>query len=304
MSLSVVCRILVVLLLPCLAQAQNYVDLANVYYGNTPQNAFKDSDTKTRVQETGFSLTYPQKLKNGNAIIFGVDGESISGSFTAAGGINNVGSITAKLGFNQNIGAKWSGTYVFLPKVASDFYGPLGSRDFQYGGLVVFKYIKRSDFKYKVGLYANSELFGPFFVPVLGVYYKSPNKKFEMDLSLPISGDINYRFTEKFFVGTRFLGLIKTYNLHQPYYNNKGQYLSKASNDLYAYLGYEFLKGLIVRGQVGYTFGRRYRIYDNNDTVSWGLSAAKFGDNRQQLNTDFKDGLLFRLDLIYRFYTN
>lgn len=295
--------IIILILSSTLLQAQDYVDLAQAFYSNTPLSQFEDSENKTNVQDFGLSLTYPQKLKNGNAIILGADAETMSAKFTASGDMARVGSVMAKIGYNQALGTKWSGTYIFLPKVASDFYGPADSKDFQYGALVIFKYIKRSDFKYKLGLYYNSELFGPFFVPVLGVYYKSPNKKFETDLALPINGDANYRITPKVLVGVRFVALVRSYNIHKTYYSAQGEYLTKASNDLFAYVGYEFKGGLILRGQAGYTFGRRFRLYESDDKVDWGLSAAKFGDERIQLNTDFNDGLIFRVDLTYRFYT-
>jgi hypothetical protein len=55
---------------------------------------------------------------------------------------------------------------------------------------------------------------------------------------------------------------------------------------------------------VGYSIGRNYRIYDIQDRATWGLSAFKFGDNREQLNSDFSDGLIFRTRFIYRFHLN
>ncbi len=292
-----------ILLFPALAMAQDYVDLASAYYTNTAMNQIEKSDQSTRVQEYGVSFTYPKKFKNGNALIAGVDAEAMNVSMTPAGEFSTVGSVMLKVGLNQQLGEKWSGTYVFLPKVASDFYGPLNSKDFQYGGLAIFKYAKRSDFKYKLGLYYNSELFGPFFVPVFGVYYKSPNKKLEVDLSLPINGDVNYRLNDKWFVGWRYYAIVKTYNLHRQYYQVDGQYLAKSNNETYLYLGCEVKKGLLIRGQVGYSVGRNFRLYASDDKADWGLSAFKFGDDRTQLNTDFANGVLFRLDMIFRIYT-
>ena len=299
---SILSVFIILLLTATSVHAQDYIDLVHLYYSNTPQNSFKNSESQTRVQELGFSLTYPMKLKNGNSLLMGVDGEGLYSSFTDSSSSGSVGSFTAKVGYVKTLGSKWTGMCILLPKIASDFHGTINRKDFQVGTFIMFKYAKRDDFKYKLGLYANAELFGTFFVPLFGLYYMSPNKKFETDLTLPLAGDANYRLAKKMVVGARFVALVKTYNLNNYYYHQSGEYLAKTTNDLYTYLGYEFKKGIIVRGQVGYSFGRHYRIYDSEDTVDWGLSAFKFGDHRKQLNSDFQDGLLFRIDLTYRFY--
>lgn len=283
-------------------QAQDYVDLAKFHYANTPVNQFDSTTNGTRVQEFGLDLTLPLVLKNGNAVITGLYAESISTKVSPQNSnLSSVYTTNVKLGMNFKYGDKWEGTYVLLPKLSSDFKA-IGSQDFQLGAFALFKYKKHDYFKYKFGMYYNGELFGPFFVPILGLYYLSDNKKFEVNLALPISADANYAFNEKIRAGMNFFAFVRTYHLNEPYQGNPNNYLAKTTNEIYGYLQYHIKKSILLQAKVGYSIGRNYRVYDTQDKITWGLSAFKFGDDRKQLNADFSDGMIFRVKLIYRYH--
>jgi hypothetical protein len=282
--------------------AQDYVDLAKMHYANTPVNQFDTTTNGTRVQELGLDLTLPFVLKNGNAIITGLYAESISTKVSPhLSNLSSVYTTNLKLGMNFKYGEKWEGTYVLLPKLSSDFKA-IGKQDFQFGAFALFKYKKHDNFKYKFGMYYNGELFGPFFVPILGLYYRSPNKKFETNLALPISADANYAFNDWFRAGMNFFAFVRTYHLNEPYQGNPDNYLAKTTNEIYGYLQFHIKKSILLQTKVGYSIGRNYRVYDTKDKITWGLSAFKFGDDRKQLNADFSDGLIFRVKLIYRYH--
>jgi hypothetical protein len=205
------------------------------------------------------------------------------------------------LGINIKYSEKLSATYLLLPKLSSDFKS-IGSKDFQIGAVAIFKYKKTENLNFQGGLYYNSELFGPFFVPILGVYYLSPNKKFEANIKIPISADINYTFVPRVRAGGSFSAFVRTFHLNEPYQGNPDNYLTKATNEVYGYLQFDLPKGIILQTKVGYSIARNYRIYDIEDRVTWGFSAFKFGDDRKQLNTDFSDGMILKAKLIYRFH--
>ncbi len=285
--------------------AQNYLDLVQVFYSNTPLNQFDSSLNKTRVQDFSFNATLPIKVNNQTSIITGLDVEWMYAGLTPTGGSGSVAGIIAKLGVNHKLNDKWTTSFILLPRLASDFKKPgggLSREDFQLGGLWMFKYAASANLKYKLAMYYNAELFGPFCSPIVGLYYKSPNQKFETDISLPFFVDANYRIKPAVFTGIKFQAFVRTFNLHDPYYHDNGEYLAKTSNEIYTYLGYEPIKGLLLKANIGYSVGRNYRLYDIQDKVAWGLSAFRFGDDRKQLNADFADGLLFRVDCVYRFY--
>lgn len=284
--------------------AQDYVDLARFKFANTPVNQFDSSLASTRVQDIDLDITLPIVLKSGNAIVTGLNFQNIRTKTNPVNpDLTSVYGILLKLGMNITHNEKWSGTYMLLPKLSSDLK-KVGADDFQLGAYVLMKYAKSSNFKYQVGMYYNSELFGPFLVPLLGLYYMSPSKKLEINATLPVWLDVNYRFNDWFRTGFSFSAFVRTYNINDVQFSENGEYLVKASNEPMLYLQFEPLNSIIIQTKIGYSIGRRYRIYDEKDKVTFGLSAFRFGDDREQLNSDFADGLIMEVRLLYRFHLN
>ena len=284
--------------------AQNYVDLAKVWYANTPLNQFDSTDAKTRVQEFGMDVNLPIVLKENYTFLTGFTFGSSSARISSENDdISSVYTVLLKIGMNINHTEKWTGTYLFMPKLSSDLK-EIGRDDFQFGGLVLIDYKKREKFKYRFGLYYNSELFGPYFVPLFGLYYKSNNDKFEINATLPVWLDLNYRFAPWFRLGTNFSGLTRTFNINEPQFSENGEYLVKQSNEIFLYGQFEIHKSFIIQTKIGYSIGRRYSIYDVKDQVGFGLLLFRVDDDRDQLNSEFADGMIFRIRLIYRFFVS
>jgi hypothetical protein len=276
--------------------SQNYVDLLKVNLNTTPNNTFDSSSVKTKVNEVMVDFTIPIKLNEKTSLITGLIYENIQTKLFEEGNVKSFGSSTLKLGINNKFNEKLSGTLVLLPKIASDFKS-IGNKDFQVGAIGILKIKKHDNLNYKIGLYYNSELFGPFFVPMFGFYYLSPNKKFEANVMLPLQGDVNYKIIPFMSIGCNYNGLNRSYHLN--YYN--GSYVSKFSNELYAYLKFDVTKKIIFQTKVGQSLGRKYKVYDENDKVDLGLPLLFIGDHRKQINTNFSNGLIFQFSFFYRF---
>jgi hypothetical protein len=276
--------------------SQNYVDLLKVNLNTTPYNTFDSSSVKTKVNEVMVDFTIPIKLNEKTSLITGLIYENIQTKLFEEGNVKSFGSSTLKLGINNKFNEKLSGTLVLLPKIASDFKS-IGNKDFQVGAIGILKIKKHDNLNYKIGFYYNSELFGPFFVPMFGFYYLSPNKKFEASVMLPLQGDVNYKIIPFMSIGCNYNGLNRSYHLND--YN--GSYVSKFSNELYAYLKFDVTKKIIFQTKVGHSLGRKYKVYDENDKVDLGLPLLFIGDHRKQLNTNFSNGLIFQFSFFYRF---
>jgi hypothetical protein len=276
--------------------AQNYVDLARFYYATTPQNNFDSVPGSTKIEEFGADITIPIKLNDGNAILTGFNIDQVKTKLHPSDNCRTVSTLNLKLGYNKKHGEKWSGTYMLLPKIASDFKN-ITNKDFQFGALVLMKYNKKENLKYNVGAYYNSELFGPFIVPLLGLYYKSKNDRVEVNLTLPIWADVNYKLNNFIKVGANFAAFVRSYHLSED-----AAYVVKKSNDLFGYLQFNLTKSLLLQTKTGYTIGRSYKVYNDNDKADFGFSAFRFGDERTVLNPTFKDGLIFKIRLIYRYH--
>ena len=275
---------------------QDYVDLARFHYSTTPQNEFDSIGGNTTIEDFGLDVTLPIQLNESNVFLTGFNIDQITTKLHPNSNPTTISTVNLKLGYNKKHSDKWSGTYMLLPKLSSDFKN-ITSKDYQFGALVLMKYNKKANLKYNFGVYYNGELFGPFIVPLLGLYYKSENGKFEANLTLPIWADVNYKLNKIVKVGANFSAFVRSYHLSE---NNA--YVVKKSNDVFAYLQFNLTKSILLQTKAGYTIGRSYKVYNDNDAADLAVSAFRFGDDRTVLNPTFKDGLVFKMRLIYRFH--
>lgn len=282
--------------------AQNYLDLAKISYSNTNYNQFLNSSEKTRIEEFNMVLNFPIELNKKNTLLTGVIANKIKLKLDS--NLMNdfeVYRLGVKLGLNQIYSEKWSATYFLLSLIASDL-DKISTQDFQMGLLTLFNYTKRENLRYKFGIYGHTELYGPLIVPLLGLYYTSPNQKWEIDFVLPILVDVNYKLLKKANVGLSFDGLGSTYNLSQSFSIFDNVYVVKNSNELYSYLRFQFGKSIYVKAMAGYSFFRSYKVFEENEKVNVSIASINFGDDRTSLNNEFKDGAIFKLELIYRIH--
>jgi len=281
---------------------QSYLDLVKFQYKSTPINGYEGAPGGSRVNEFTFDATVPVELNEKFALITGFIGESLGSQVEPNdSNITQVYGTTLKFGLNVKYNDRFSMQYVLLPKISSDFI-ELSSDDFQLGAVVLAKYKKSDFFTWKYGLYYNQELFGPFFVPLLGFYMHRPDSRWEFNLTLPLLAEVNYNLTNNLQTGARFNAFVRTYNLNKAVFTENGEYLQKTSQELQAFLRFFPVKGLIIEGGIGFTVGRRFDIYNDRDKMKWGLSAFNFGDDRPEPeNPQLKNGMIFSLRAIYRY---
>ena len=284
------------------AFGQKYVDIAKFWYGNSSLNKFDNSTASTRLQEVGVDVTMPFVVNSSDAVLSGLFYERITTRLFEDDPETTVSVIGVRAGMSKKHSDKLSGTYLLIPKIASDFEH-IGTQDFQVGAIALLKYTRSDKKNYKVGLYYNSELFGPFVVPLFGIYYLSENEKFETNLTLPFLADMNYKLHERLNIGLNFNGQVRSYHLTEVSSTSLPGYLVKATNELYSYLKFNLTESLSIQTRLGYSVGRNYRVYDENDKITFGTMLIKVGDDRTQLNTDFSDGFIYQATVLYRFIT-
>lgn len=288
---------LLVFILPLFVNAQNYVDIFKVGYAETFNNNFENSESNTNVASFEASLTFPIVLNEKNALITGADISTNHLQLFPESGYTTLYSTNIKLGLASTLSKKWSTTVVFLPKIASD-YGNITNDDLYFGGFAVLKLKKKENLIYRFGAYGSTEAFGFFTTPIIGWYYLSPNSKFEMDMSLPISADINYTFG-KTTVGADYYGIGRSFNLTEE--DSPNAYVDLSSLDFATYFQYNmFEKSVLLRGKFGYS-SNNFEVYPTGQKIDLGLSAFSFGDERTQLNPKIRGGFFLKFEAIYRF---
>lgn len=280
-----------------IAMSQNYIDLVKFDYAISSPSSYDTSTAVVNLKEMNSDFTLPIVIDNNLTLLTGVNYEMTKGSFNPFRDKESVTGLTLKLGVNIKHNDKWSGTFMLLPKISSDFK-KIGQEDFQVGGVALMKYTKSDHLNYKLGIYANTELFSPFLVPIIGFYYLSPSDKFEAKILLPLSVDLNYSLTKKAKIGLNFKGQVRTYNLNAPLFSESDEYLARSTNDVYTYFQYGLKNGIHFQIAAGRSMARSYRIY--NEKVDFAMPLVYFGSKRSQLNTDFSDSWLLKVTAIYR----
>lgn len=293
-------RILSFLLLffPLLSTAQHYVDLFKVNYGETFKNDFKDYEGNTKISTLEASFTLPFPLSETQAIVTGIDYTKYQLRLFPNLNSDNLHNSVLKIGLASAWNEKWSSNIILLPKLAGN-YKYLSNRDFFMGLYAVFKYKKQENFAYRIGLYASQEAYGVFATPILGWYYLSPDEKFEMNMNLPIDGDINYNWG-KITTGIHYVGISRSFN-----HTTSKQFHHYIDVNTIQFAGYLqkplFDNQLLLRGKFGYATNQ-FELYQGDEKVDLKLSAFTFGDKRHQLNPDIKAGFFFRVEAVYRFH--
>lgn len=282
--------------------AQEYIDLATFSYNTALNRSFEDVPADRAIQEWNLNLDFPIVLNSKHAFITGISAGSIRvGLNPSSMPATNLYAISLRLGINTTYSEKWAGTYLIIPKVASDFTSGF-SRGKQIGIIGLLTNTKTNKLKYTYGLYANSEEFGLLVVPIFGVYYKSGNDLFEANVLLPIRVDLNYELSATTSVGLRFDGLGTSYDIQSPGFPGfTNKYVTRASNELYLYGQLKLTPSLLLRAKIGHAFFRNYKVYESDDTIDLSLVGIFFGDNRTILNRDIGDGFHFKTELVYRF---
>ena len=277
--------------------AQDYVDIFKLSLNNATLGNL-DNDYETSVNNLNMEVYYPKKLCEKTVLLTGFTVENTRLNFSEGAERTSLTMTRLNLGMKYQHSEKWSGTYVFLPKIASDFDN-IGSNDFQFGGLAVLDYQYNETSKVKFGLYASSENHGSTITPLIGIWHRSKNNKFYINATLPIRMDANYALSKKFSVGADLLTSIKSYNLSEA---NSDLYTQEESIRfaMYAALGL-MENSIILRGKVGFDT-TDYGVYNSNEKV--GAQVLTFPlstDKRNRLNSEFDSSLYIGFDAIYRF---
>lgn len=213
-----------------------------------------------------------------------------------------------QLGYRKVFNDRADMVVMVIPNVSSDM-NQLSSEDYQLGGLVLFSKVRHDSLKWKYGLYANAEFFGPFIVPLIGMDWKF-SRRIRFFGVLPARFTAQYKLNDHWRTGLKFAAPNYSYRLSdspddhgEP--DHISAYVHSNKNELHGYLEYYLTGGLVVQARAGYTVFRRIRLYDSEDTFTLSISGIGFGGRRQPIPEpayrDFKDGWVFHFRLAYRF---
>lgn len=258
--------------------AQPYIDPFNIRY----TRAF---DTKSS-NATPFSHVYigpdfPFKMKKNKFLVFSpfYDNWNIDSGANKIfiPSVSSIGmAISTILPLDKN--NHWSITISAIPRFNSE--GLTLDNSFQMGGVLLASYTKKSNLKYKFGMYVNNEFFGVFVMPLAGIDWKI-NDRNNLFGTLPGRLTFEHKLSKSFYTGGTFRAITNSYRL------NNGYYLRISDNQLSAFLDCYVTKHIVFSGEAGYGIFRNLRSGN---------------DHHKNYTTDYNwdDGMFIKLCTSYR----
>ncbi len=184
---------------------------------------------------------------------------------------------------------------LFAPRLMSDFKD-FDGHSFQFGGVFMYEKVYNPDLLVSYGAMYNQELFGPYVVPLINIYWKISDK-WNIKGLFPVTLKVNYLANKNLTLGLSHFGLITSYYLSDPLY--KGDYIERKSIDLSLFFRQRLSGNFYIEGKAGRTFGRSYSQFECDQKVNFSLPLVGFGDNRVAKNTTFNDGFFIDFGFVY-----
>lgn len=286
--------------------AQNWIDLANVYWRTSPANNFDNiADYKRNFNMYVADVKAPIVLGDNNVVLFGLEYQyNTITSNTALYGDYAFSSIMLQVGWEHKWNDRSKMLFMAIPRLQTDF-NDVGISHMQLGGLALGTTSRSENFDWKYGVYYNGEFFGPMIVPLLGFNWKI-NEAWRFKLTVPLTLELAFMPSDKFRTGLRFDGVNASY-MYQlvPGESWSNRYIDKADNN--AWLFAEFTPGaniwIHLRG--GHSVIRKYRFFTPGDKMDLKLGPVNIGDDRnfgdsKVVPNQLKDGWSFEARMIYR----
>ncbi|NQU53749.1 MAG: hypothetical protein HQ522_14560 [Bacteroidetes bacterium] len=286
--------------------SQNSLDILNLSARYGFPQSYEDTYNGTASEiGTFLNLTVPIPISENtiwynslNHFFFNVDGDPA----IPDGEINpiNLQGFILRTGLYQKFGDGKGIQLLFAPRLMSDFKNVDGN-SIQLGGVFMYENVFNKDLSMSFGAMYNQELFGPYVVPIVNLYWQL-SEKWIIKGMLPITLKINYKASENLTIGFSHFGLMTSYYLGDPQY--EGDYIERQSVDPALFARLKLSGNFYLEGKVGRTFGRSYTQYASDQKVDFSLPLVGFGDDRIAKNTTFKDGFFIDVGIVYSIKLN
>ena len=184
---------------------------------------------------------------------------------------------------------------LFVPRHTGDVIGG-DSKNWQFGAIALYEHRHNEKLLLRFGALYNNELFGPLLVPLIYADWHV-NEHWTITGLLPINLKINYTINDRLAAGFSHFGFITTYRISQEEFNT--DYVERNSIDESLFLRWKVTGNIHLETRVGYSLGRVYEQYVEDQKMKLRLSIIHIGDERVQKNVNFNSGPLASVRLVY-----
>jgi len=260
--------------------AQPYFDIANIYYQQSPgKSLFHSDENHLKTQLISVNLRAAFKIRNDRIVInpfcdyyrLQFPGNSTRELYGIGMGLTY---------FRQWKNEKWATAFSIIPRMSSEMK-KVNENDYQVGGALLNIYKKNENLSCKFGAYYNSEFFGPYFMPLLGIDWKVSDRLTIFAL-LPSRVNLEYRLNKRFYTGIEMNFITSSYRYRDD------AFLRINDNHAKIFLDAYLTKNIVLNIHAGQTVFRKYK------------SGFRESGTTTYMDLDVNDGLLLRAGIIYR----
>lgn len=160
--------------------------------------------------------------------------------------------------YSRSLSDKWSAMIAFIPRWNGETSIQF-SDGFQAGGAALLTYKKNPGLQFKIGLYYNSEFWGNFFIPLLGLDW-TINKNQRLFGILPGYFTYEYRINKRFSWGGNFRTFTNSYKLGNGFSSSPAANFTRIDdNQVGAYADVYLMPKLVLNAEAGYSILRKVR---------------------------------------------
>ncbi|MDH3243395.1 MAG: DUF6268 family outer membrane beta-barrel protein [Saprospiraceae bacterium] len=196
-------------------------------------------------------------------------------------------SFTLRIGGIKQWNSQWSTSVVMIPRISSDLR-KWEKNDYQLGGAILVTKQQEENLWLKVGLYYNREHFGNYFMPLVGVDWRTSDRLNIFGV-LPSSMKVEYQLADQIYTGLAWRNVTTSYRLQGGDYVREGD-PSWGHIRLSAFLSWYALEDIVINLDAGHSVSRRYRLHSKQHDLL----------PNHEFNRDSKNGIFISLGLAYR----
>jgi hypothetical protein len=268
---------LIILFLLCFSwksEAQPYIDIVSIRnYVMPAASKYSDAEENTNWFTAGLDL--PIKLKENYLLL-----SPFFERYTTNTYENLYGAAFPVTFLKQWKNQSWKTAFTFIPRYS---FSEFASSDiFQPGGAVLAIYKKKENLKYKFGAYYNSEFFGFFMIPLLGIDWNI-NAKWNLFGVLPGSLNLEYKLLKHLYTGMAFRSITNSFRAFK-----EDEYFKIQDNHLRLFADFYLTKHLVVTAEAGHSILREYSFGYKSD------------GNKTETDLEFPDGFVYKASVSWR----
>jgi hypothetical protein len=176
--------------------------------------------------------------------------------------------------------SKWKTAFTVIPRMNYSEFSWANS--FQTGVAMLAIYKKSETLKYKFGAYYNSEFFGFFMLPLLGLDW-NVNEKLNVFGVLPGSMNVEYKMWKRVYTGLAYRSITSSF---RAYYDD--DYYKIQDNHIRVFFDFYLTKNLVLTAEAGHSVFRSYSYGIRND------------DAKAETDLKYKDGPVIKVAASWR----